>query len=593
MPIKKAIHLLYAPTDYCNMRCQYCYLGDLTEKKPDHKAVLHTLDFTLKALLERGYLPFNLSFHGGEVTTLPSATLDALFSIAAKHYQQHGEAIKAQGFQLNPLHIKTNLLNFQKHVPVFLKHQVSISGSVDLPLVLHGRLRRDKRGNSTLVRIRRNLQALASYPYHKKISCVVTRAHLAHIDGFIADIHYLHEELGLDMSRFNIMFGFDSPDSPANAETHMLSGTEQVAFYQRLKAAFAHTPLANAFKTDWFKEFTPEFCCSASNCGNKFFLLQSDGDVYACPRGQASSAYRYGNVFSDAIEEIIDHAWHVMERNENRLDIDPECAACAYMPYCHLGCPYVRESAKLTKSYTCLLQKQLYQDDPARYPPLAPERIASYNKVFFLRNNLKQLDTPHRQKQASITPELYSEENHLRAIIARDTNLQALYAEDLFYLQVDELEYPLHSAILKTENDLEVLSPQNRVYLKMREDIFSLASTELVNNYLHIMALRDTTVVYGDEQRHKQAHLFDYSLYQGAVLELAQQQQGYYCLEISAILQQHAALYQDGVRNNVFFTTKALREYHYKKHKNNAFYHLQAINLPFQNIEFLWQGAAI
>ena len=40
--------------------------------------------------------------------------------------------------------------------------------------------------------------------------------------------------------------------------------------------------------------------------------------------------------------------------------------------------------------------------------------------------------------------------------------------------------------------------------------------------------------------------------------------------------------------NNLFFTTTALRDYHYTKQKNNAYYHIQAINLPFQNIEFYY-----
>ena len=40
--------------------------------------------------------------------------------------------------------------------------------------------------------------------------------------------------------------------------------------------------------------------------------------------------------------------------------------------------------------------------------------------------------------------------------------------------------------------------------------------------------------------------------------------------------------------NNLFFTTSELRDYHYTKQKNNAYYHIQAINLPFQNIEFYY-----
>jgi len=40
----------------------------------------------------------------------------------------------------------------------------------------------------------------------------------------------------------------------------------------------------------------------------------------------------------------------------------------------------------------------------------------------------------------------------------------------------------------------------------------------------------------------------------------------------------------------LFVTTGQLREYHYQKQKNNAFYHIQAINLPFQNFEFYWDS---
>ena len=40
--------------------------------------------------------------------------------------------------------------------------------------------------------------------------------------------------------------------------------------------------------------------------------------------------------------------------------------------------------------------------------------------------------------------------------------------------------------------------------------------------------------------------------------------------------------------NNLFFTTAALRDYHYLKQKNNGFYHIAALNLPFQNIEFYY-----
>jgi uncharacterized protein len=62
----------------------------------------------------------------------------------------------------------------------------------------------------------------------------------------------------------------------------------------------------------------------------------------------------------------------------------------------------------------------------------------------------------------------------------------------------------------------------------------------------------------------------------------------YVMVDLGAIVHLHRTLYLPGVANNLFVTTSYLREYHYQKQKQNAFYHIQAINLPFQNLEFYY-----
>ncbi len=137
-----------------------------------------------------------------------------------------------------------------------------------------------------------------------------------------------------------------------------------------------------------------------------------------------------------------------------------------------------------------------------------------------------------------------------------------------------------------------MLDADSTVLLGVREDVFSLACDDEISNYIHLLLLRDTAVVYGDEQRIKQEHIFDYSLYRNAFLAAAKQEGRYLLFDISQLLISHSQFYLDGVRNNLFVTTKALREHHYAKQRKNAFYHIQAINLPFQNIEFYWNSSA-
>ena len=140
---ERSIHLLYVPTLCCNLSCSYCYLGKQTSEaalKRDAERAMHTLRHTLNALRAAGVLAFNVSLHGGEVTTLPPDVLDALFGMIRAHYRAHFDALGALGHRKSAPHIKTNLFKFAPLYDLFDQHKVSISASIDLPLALHARL---------------------------------------------------------------------------------------------------------------------------------------------------------------------------------------------------------------------------------------------------------------------------------------------------------------------------------------------------------------------------------------------------------------------------------------------------------------------
>ena len=107
------------------------------------------------------------------------------------------------------------------------------------------------------------------------------------------------------------------------------------------------------------------------------------------------------------------------------------------------------------------------------------------------------------------------------------------------------------------------------------------------NNSLYMMLLSGDTVTYGDENRNKQRHIATNQIYKG-VLDHGNNNDEYYVYDIKNIIVQYKQEYSYDKPNNLFFTTSSLRDYHYTKQKNNAYYHIQAINLPFQNIEFYY-----
>ncbi len=591
----KFIHLLYSPTNFCNMGCQYCYLGTGTDEVTDTENALETLKYAINGFLAEGIIPFNISFHGGEPTAIPKSLLSSLLEFSSDYYIKYADKIKNAGFPLNPVHIKTNLYNFDSLYSLFDQHKVSISGSVDLPLHLHDKYRTDRKGKSTLKKITHNLKLLSQYPHHKKISCVITQEHMQYLDELISDIKIIHFDIGLDMTKFNIMFSFDSVKNKekftqTNSGTDMLTQEQQVELYNKLKDAFIGTELEHGLMTHWFKEFTPEFCCSAVNCGDKFFLLQSNGDVYSCPRGQSSDYFLYGNIFQHGISSVIDSGWKTIESIENKLDTDNDCFKCNYLPYCNQGCVFVREQTGLKKSYTCFLQKEIYRDHPTRYPPFKAEYINEYALKYKYRNNLKSFksDDLKPSKSLYITPELNVTENSLSSLIENDDILKHIFSNEIFILTIDDVAYPLSSSILNNMNEMAIINKISSVILSVPKNIFYINSKNPINNFLHIMLLRNTMVRYGDEGREKQEHIADYCLYQNSFLHLSSKNKDHLYFDLKPFLNSHNSLFIKNIRNNLYFTTKTLREYHYKKQKNNAFYHIQAINLPFPFLEFYW-----
>lgn len=242
----KLIHLLYVPTLFCNLGCSYCYLGkqtDLQVLEIDNEKAIETLSYAVNKFEQSGVLPFNISLHGGEVTTLDPKVLDQLFAYISTYYKKHRDILQSFGVEKNEPHIKTNLFNFEKLIDLFEQHHVSVSASIDIPLSLHDQYRLTKNGHSTLEKTLANLKLLAKYKYRKKFSSVIYEEHFRRIDEMIRDIWMIHREIGFDMNYFNFMFGFDSnlnaekfPQGSVAAQ--VLSGENQVAFYEAMKQEF-------------------------------------------------------------------------------------------------------------------------------------------------------------------------------------------------------------------------------------------------------------------------------------------------------------------------------------------------------------------
>lgn len=564
----KFIHLLYVPTMACNMACRYCYLEDNTrDQMHDHKP-LETLDFAIGKLRQSGVMPFNISLHGGEVTTLSAYDFESLVRYISDYYSANCDIISEAGFKVGSPHIKTNLLNLDRHLPAIEKYKVSISGSLDLPLSLHNEFRLAKNGSQTLNTILENVAKLNAVSCKKKVSATIFKEHYDRIDEIISDIKYLNENTCLNMNDFNFMIGFDYN---SNGLLHPLSEQDQVRFFERMHQEFDGTDLDKGVNGPWFAEFGPTYCTNCDNCGQKFFLLEKNGDIYSCVRGQKHKEFYYGNIYENSVEEILATAGTKIMQAHGKVGFSEECGSCKYLHLCKTGCPFVKNVYKSAKSYTCALQLKLYEK-----MGLQPSKRVAADAVRYLTEM-------HPEMLEDYEPKVF-EENSLLDLIKKDPKLKYIYDPDSFVLKVGDESFKLKSQLLRNTRKIIYipLMPGARIYV--RKELMEAESDYPQNNALYIQLLSGDTHTYGDEQREKQKHVATLQVYK-YVLE-ACEEDGFYVYDITNFLKEYAPYLSKERPNNIFFTTAHLRDYHYTKQKNNAYYHIAAVNLPFQNIEF-------
>jgi len=572
------IHLLYVPTMNCNMQCTYCYLKENTVDLKQDDKYLETLKFAVNKFREANVIPFNISLHGGEVTTLSKKDFRDTIEFIYNYYKDNKKLLEDNNFKVGSPHIKTNLYNIDKHIDTIKEFDVSISGSLDLPFSLHEKYRVTKGKQKTLDTILKNIKLLENIPNKKKVSATIFKEHYDKIDELIADIKYLDKNTCLDMNDFNFMIGFVGKEDKV---LHAMTEKEQVEFYERMKKEFLGTSLDFGVRNSWFAEFNPTYCTNCDNCGEKFFLLERDGDIYSCVRGQKNTDFYYGNIYKNTVEEIMNNAKTKIFENHNRVGFNEECSTCKYLYMCKTGCPFVKNIYGENKSYTCKLQQEIYKDNATLYGEDEYNRESVYMYLNKMHPHIAEKFYPEEKQGNAV--DMVS----LRDIIAEDEKLKKIYDPDIFILKVDGREYKLESQILKNKRDILYLTKNSKIVLYIKKGVLEDCDYP-VNNSLYMMLLSGNLVQYGDEGRIKQEHIMTHQIYTNTITKNVSDKEDYHLVDITNIISLYYKDLVDENPNNLFFTTAMMRDYHYAKQKNNAYYHIQAINLPFQNIEFFY-----
>jgi uncharacterized protein len=183
--------LVLQPTPFCNIDCDYCYLGN---RGNTQRMSVEIIKSAVRMVLDGGLVKDRLCvvWHAGEPLTLPVKYYEEAF--AAVEQEIHGRYGVSHSFQSNGTLIDNTWCKFLQ------KEHVRIGLSIDGPAFLHDLHRKTRNGKPTHAQTMKGVERLREHgiPFH--VIAVVSADALDHAEA----IFRFFEGLGVREVGFNI-----------------------------------------------------------------------------------------------------------------------------------------------------------------------------------------------------------------------------------------------------------------------------------------------------------------------------------------------------------------------------------------------------
>lgn len=321
----------FNPTERCNFNCPYCYLPEDMRRSgetmtPERLAqALTILRDYFRALLPRDRKP-ELIFHGSE----PLLARDAVFSAIEAFAEDFVFGVQTNGSLLD-----TEALDFLR------SHQVAIGISLDAPEeATADKLRHSWAGQGAFRHVVRLLEDLADYPAFSVIT-TVTRENVSELPALIDFFasHGTHTVLLNPVRLTQERARPQKPDDKLLARFFRAALDRSHQLYvergQKIVVANFANILAGILGPN-----TRRLMCDISPCGGGrcFFAISAQGDVFPCSEFIGLRDFCGGNLFSDALDQILESSAFVQVTTRTTESIHP-CHTCALRHFCGAPCP--------------------------------------------------------------------------------------------------------------------------------------------------------------------------------------------------------------------------------------------------------------
>lgn len=319
------------PTERCNLNCTYCYIPEGMRRGGLHMPVkrlqdaLEKLQDYFTKVMPVGHKP-RIIFHGAEPLMNQAAMFEAI------------DAFKDDmifGVQTNATLLDAEALDF------LMSRRVSIGLSLDGPWAgVTDATRMTFGGKSVHNKVLRAMECLKEYDAWSVIATCTAR-NLDQLVPLVDLFHSYHVPTCM-LNAVRCTLGGARTVKPNDRDIagSFISALERTnTLYQEtgrklVVANFANILLAILAPT------ARRLMCDISPCGGgrAFFALAPDGGMFPCSEFIGLEDFRGGNLFTDAIEEVLNSKAFRMV-TERDVDNFSPCNTCSIRHFCGSPCP--------------------------------------------------------------------------------------------------------------------------------------------------------------------------------------------------------------------------------------------------------------
>ena len=321
----------FNPTERCNLNCTYCYIPEPMRSGGRHMSRKRLLDALgrlhdyFRRTMPRGAMP-QIVFHGAE----PMLNREAVFA----GIEQYGKCFR--------FGIQTNGTLLDDEAVVFLTARgVSIGLSLDAPTAAAaGRTRKNWAGTGVFRQVREAMERLRGYA-HWSVICTITRENLRQLTRLVEFLHAQEAPTCLmNLVRCTLPPARAIKPTDAAAAKHFLAALDRT--WELYQQTGRKLPVAN-FANILLAIVAPaarRLMCDISPCGGGrcFFALAANGDLFPCSEFIGLKAFKGGNLFSSAVEDVLESPAFRLVTERKVEDITP-CRRCAIRHFCGAPCP--------------------------------------------------------------------------------------------------------------------------------------------------------------------------------------------------------------------------------------------------------------